>query len=324
MMLVEAEICSRQDLTLVPGCLVRMLVASRRYAPLLADFDGSSFPARSTMDALHRGDDVYELGSTGAGAISSERDKGGQGQRIEHGSVCSCGSLSTTHSDAAETATTSLEPESFGQSELGGEKRETRRRHRRDRNARATENMHFEGHLLRRVCAVNGKLSHDERSQDDRAVEILLENSGEDQLVRLRRNPEIMSILVRLKTLSTSLADPAMSGASPGSPTNVAGGGPTWRTRGVLRFAQQEYLRLFEELLGELLKTQREKSTVRFFRRRFIVKTEVAIAVCILQACAMGFCCWTTVVEPGRNLTCVLSSANRQHRPKRVVARANA
>ncbi|CAM9105500.1 unnamed protein product, partial [Hapterophycus canaliculatus] len=98
----------------------------------------------------------------------------------------------------------------------------------------------------------------------------LLEDSGENQLTRLRRNPRMMGIISKLKALSTPLSGVDDRGTDPGSSNpnekqhlhqdrkvQVALGGRRIEAK---RLAQQEYLRLFEEMLGELLKIQREKS----------------------------------------------------------------
>lgn len=93
----------------------------------------------------------------------------------------------------------------------------------------------------------------------------LLDDSGEDQLAKLRRNPAIMDILLRLKGFSVSLVGPSGFGEGVPAPMDVAGGaggGATVRRVGVARVAQEGYLRLFEEMLSELLKIQREKSKV--------------------------------------------------------------
>lgn len=132
------------------------------------------------------------------------------------------------------------------------------------------DSTHFEAHLLHRVCDVTGKnpgggSNSDNDSDGARSEFSLLEDSGEHQLALLRRNPKMMRILVRLKALSVSLVDPHGRGANSGSSTQLGGAGNAvgGRTVDVVRMAQQEYLRLFEEMLGELLKTQRERSKVQ-------------------------------------------------------------
>lgn len=137
----------------------------------------------------------------------------------------------------------------------------------------AVDSVHFEGHLLHRVCEVTGRLPgggdgggsiYSDDSDDEISEVSLLEDSGEHQLARLRRSPEMMRILARLKALSTSLVDRQCRGADPGSSNSRGGAGNTVAGRGVdvVQFAQREYLLLFEDMLGELLRTQREKSKV--------------------------------------------------------------
>lgn len=255
--------------------------------------------------AVHR-DDVSELGSTASRAMSEHDGSdschvhGGkrdhdhrQRQQNEDESVHSCGSLSTLHSEcegSRYTSATSIGGSTvtmMGISSASGHRREKQkqRRKRRDRARRngpennpsvsAVESVHFEAHLLHRVCEVTGKLpdggdgggssNSDADSDDERSEMSLLEDSGEHQLARLRRSPEMMDILVRLKALSVSLFARNGRGADPGSSNQSGGVGNamTGRRADVVRFAQQEYLQLFEEMLGELLKAQREKSKVR-------------------------------------------------------------
>ena len=52
----------------------------------------------------------------------------------------------------------------------------------------------------------------------------LLDDSGEDQLAKLRRNPAIMDILLRLKGFSVSLVGPSGFGEGVPAPMDVAGG----------------------------------------------------------------------------------------------------
>lgn len=179
--------------------------------------------------------------------------------------LSSCGSLTTLNSETAGSRT-SLGSTIGANGGRCADERKQGGRWRRKCVVGPVENMHFEGHLLHRVCGVAGKLptgSSSDRESDDggdqaRSGCSLLEDSGEDQLVRLRRNPVIMDILVRLKALSLSLVDPSGRGAEPSSPGKGRGGGGS-----VARVARQGYLRLFEEMLAEILKNQRGKSKVR-------------------------------------------------------------
>lgn len=263
-------------------------------------------------------DDVSELGSTASRAVSEHngsdrcrwhahahrdpehRHQLQQQQQNEVESVRSCDSLSTLHSESEGCRCTDATSVSVGGSTVtttatamgSGHRREKQRQRRkkrdrdREKDGRSNppvsdvESMHFEGHLLHRVCEVTGRLpdgrdgggsggSNSEADSDDEISEMsLVEDSGEYQLARLRRSPEMMNILVKLKALSTSLVDRSGRGAEPGS-SNPPGGAANanaatgaGRGIGVVRFAQQGYLRLFEEMLGELLRTQREKSKV--------------------------------------------------------------
>lgn len=132
------------------------------------------------------------------------------------------------------------------------------------------ENFHFEGHLLHRACGVTGKLPKGSNNDSDesQSESSLLEDSGEDQLSKLRRNPVIMDILVRLKALSLSLVRPrgslgveAVLGSTTRGQEKVGGGRSLSRPGGVnvLSLAQEGYVRLFEEMLSEILRMQRNK-----------------------------------------------------------------
>lgn len=249
---------------------------------------------------LLQGDDVSELGST-ASRVMTEHDDNesyhGHGRRHHHQqhnneveSVRSRGSLSTVHSEcdgsSYATATSLGGSTTMSMDVSGGRGKVQRGRRKRqdlERNHKrkstnnfplcVVESTHFEGHMLRRVCEVTGKVpggvggsTHSDYDSDDERTEFsLLEDSGEHQLAMLRRNPEMMRILVRLKALSGSLVDTDGRGVDPGLAAQPGGAGNAVGGRRVdkVRLAQQEYLRLFEEMLGELLKTQRKKSTVR-------------------------------------------------------------
>ncbi|CAB1107517.1 unnamed protein product [Ectocarpus sp. CCAP 1310/34] len=145
------------------------------------------------------------------------------------------------------------------------------------------ENIHFEGHLLHRICEVTGKFpgggSTDNGSEGERSEESLLEDSGEHQLARLRRNPKVKEVISRLKSLSTSLI--AMSGRGMASGSSTGDEGVEYAVRGsranTLRLAQQEYLRLFEEMLAELLRLQREKAKA-FRAEKLSLQRELARA----------------------------------------------
>lgn len=266
--------------------------------------------AASTLVSVHR-DDVSELGSTASRAMS-EHNSGSEihhcdghhhrhchqnhfHQKNEAESVRSCGSLSTVQSEsegASFANTTEANAVAVGSTSHHGGGRRKKERHLRRKMrgcccgskdcasstpAPVLDNVHFEGHLLHRVCGVTGRMpggggrggcnsnSSDEDSDEENSeVSSLLEDSGEYQLARLRRNPEMMRILTRLKALSASLVAPVGQGIVPGSSSQPGGAGNAagGRRADTIRLAQEEYLRLFEEMLGELLKTQREKSKV--------------------------------------------------------------
>jgi len=215
-------------------------------------------------------DDVSELGSTASRAMS-EHDGSDTGRCRWHAhtqrdpdhrhrqqqndveSVRSCGSLSTLSEGSSCTSATSVggSTATTTATAMGGSghqrERHKHRRKKRERGRRndhrsnpnpvvsAVESVHFESHLLHRVCEVTGRLpdggdggcggsSNSEADSDDERSEIsLLEDSGEHQLARLRRNPEMMSILVRLKALSISLVDRKGRRADPGLPSPPAG-----------------------------------------------------------------------------------------------------
>ncbi|CAM9202957.1 unnamed protein product [Scytosiphon promiscuus] len=158
----------------------------------------------------------------------------------------------------------------------------------------AVESIHFEGHLLHRVCGVTGKLpahgSGDGGTSDcvedthDSDESSLLEDTGQNQLARLRRNPRMMDIISKLKVLSMSFMGPGGHGTDPGSSNQdesqrsqqkrkaeVTVGGKRVEA---IQLAQQEYLRLFEGMLGELLKIQREKSKA-FRAEKLALRTEL-------------------------------------------------
>lgn len=237
-----------------------------------------------------QGDDVSELESTAGGSLPENNNGDGQGGRqgkdVDLVLLSPCGSFTTFDSGTAAGSHTSLGStvrEANGGRHADRERKQRERHRRRKRGVGPIENMHFEGHLLHRVCGVAGKRpacssssrsyggSDDDGGGQTRSECSLLEDSGEDQLVRLRRNPVVMDILVRLKALSLSLVDPGGRGADPGSSSGQAGGGGGGGGGGgaarggveVARVARQGYLLLFEEMLGELLKNQREKSKVR-------------------------------------------------------------
>ena len=157
----------------------------------------------------------------------------------------------------------------------GGSEEERRnppqqKRLREKHSGLAVESMHFGGHLLHRVCGVTGKLPAGREGEggpdeSDRPGHPLLEDSGEEQLVKLRRNPTIMDILLRLKMFSVSLvagSSGAGVGAEAGAGLPKAMGGRRGEAGCVARSAMEGYLRLFEEMLTELLRIQREKSKV--------------------------------------------------------------
>lgn len=265
-----------------------------RFGPVLGD-SGSNFnflPARDMATPAvwpAQGDDSH--GNDVAQAHHQSYQSGHlQQQQNEVESVRSYGYLSTNHTDhrgsndddgsSCCSTTTSL---GHGSAMMGKNERrnEQRKRQGDGRSYRhgssyasdktpvpTAENIHFEGHLLHRICEVTGKFpgggSTDNGSEGERSEESLLEDSGEHQLARLRRNPKVKEVISRLKSLSTSLI--AMSGRGMASGSSTGDVGVDYAVRGsranALRLAQQEYLRLFEEMLAELLRLQREKAKV--------------------------------------------------------------
>lgn len=156
---------------------------------------------------------------------------------------------------------------------------------------RRVENFHFEGHLLHRACGVTGNVSDESQSECS-----LLEDSGEDQLSKLRRNPVIMDILVRLKTLSLSLVHPrgslgveAVSGSTTRGKEKVKGGRPG----GVdaLCLAQEGYVGLFEEMLSEILRMQRNKSKAMILRSLVVgISLSFFLSACLGMDCTAQWC----------------------------------
>lgn len=255
-----------------------------------------------------QGDDVSELGSTAScsswehsanGHCHGNRHRGLTHQQLQVDDVGSSRSgavsLSTVQSECStgnifpfcDTTSPEMSVAMSDKTDRDSHRRSKRngRHGRSDMSSAAVpavESIHFEGHLLHRVCGVTGKFptrgdggggtnSHgDDGNGSDESS--LLEDSGENQLARLRRNPRMMDILSRLKAVSLSLigrdgheTDSGPSHQNENQHQNqdrkgqVAIGG---RRIEVVRLAQEEYLRLFEEMLGELLKIQREKSKV--------------------------------------------------------------
>lgn len=296
---------------------VAMMVVYR-FGPVLADSAGNfNFLPISSRDELAKdpaalsmqGDDVSELGSTAScaswdhsihGNRHAQRHRGlPRQQRQVDGkdSDRSCGaSVNTIQSERRGGETFPFCETISSERSIVMSERTDRHNHRRERQNRrhgsscksgpitpAVESIHFEGHLLHRVCGVTGKFpAHGDggggtngnfEDDNDSDESSLLEDSGENQLVRLRRNPRMMEIISELKALSISLinrdgrgtTDPGSSNQSEDQhqqqdrKVQVAFGG---RRIKAIRVAQQEYLRLFEEMLGELLKIQREKSKV--------------------------------------------------------------
>lgn len=236
-----------------------------RFGPLLADCNDNNFAGSGALRFVRRGDDVSDLGGTTTGGVSEHSSGGGEGARNESDSTWSSGSQATLLSETASTRTTNLGSKTCGTGVIGGPGEQRRRR--RSRKDWPVENMHFESHLLHRVCAVTGNIPGDSRegSDGEETESLLLGDVGEVQLRKLRRNPQIMGILVRLKALSVYLLGTAGCGVDSSSPTPTAPGerrGPQ-SAIGAIRYAQQEYLRLFEGMLAELLRVQREASKVR-------------------------------------------------------------
>lgn len=140
----------------------------------------------------------------------------------------------------------------------------------RSKELGSAKSFHFEGHLLHRVCAVTGKLpdGSDLGSSCDQSESSLSEFFKDDQLARLRRNPEIMRILTSLKALLGSLRGPSRtSGVDLEYPDNAR-----WELFArrqcdvtVVKSTHTAYLQLFEEMLGELLRMQRMKTKVRLY-----------------------------------------------------------
>lgn len=196
---------------------------------------------------MRREDDTSELG--GASGLLEEE---GQATSNDIDPVCSHGSLTSLNSDLTLTDFShgsASHSGSFANSKSKGGGYMLRQLRNRHANTRvAVDNVHFAGHLLRRACGVTGKPpGHDglSESQDSDSAWSLLEDSGEEQLMRLRRSPEMMTVLQKLKAFSVSL---------------LGGGG----SRGIepIRRAQEGYLALFEEMLLRLLQIQRTKSKV--------------------------------------------------------------
>lgn len=275
------------------------------FGPLLTDSTTEMLPTQDVIRAAQYGNDIWELGGMATGVLPENKHGGSVGQNDTH-SVRSCGSPSTVHTRASEpTASESLGYRTAGDIRVGEEKH----RQRRGRQISSKHpdystpvgSMHFEGHLLHRVCGVTGKhplRNHTEASDDDQSDCSLLEDSGEDQLMKLRRNPVIMSTLVQLKALSLSAVSSSPDlGDAPGSQLDrgEAPGRAPKHGHGFVRFAQQEYLRLFEEMLFELLKSQRDKSKVRRLRG--------------------SYCCWRMKIRryvgcsPARHLNMIPSES---------------
>lgn len=213
-------------------------------------------------------------------AFSELKEEASQGLcSSERGdSVKSCVSLLSVNSEST-LGTTDASSFASRHGAVTGDERNLRRRGERrhgrhgkrmfDRKGdvrRQVENFHFEGHLLHRACGVTGNGSDDSQSECS-----LLEDSGEDQLSKLRRNPVIMNILVRLKALSLSLVHPhgslgveAVSGSTTRGREKAEGGRPG----GVdaLCLAQEGYVGLFEEMLSEILRMQRNNSKAMILR----------------------------------------------------------
>lgn len=163
---------------------------------------------------------------------------------------------------------------SFGSVDSGDEinrqrRRKSHRPHRRDKEV-SIDSIHFEGHLLRRVCGVTGKLPRSDRSDAEESSSecSLLEDSGEYQLMRLGREPKVMEVLHKLKVFSVSLAKCSQGGSVVESLSDAScgSGGGVVATRGAeaMNSAQEGYLRLFEDMLSVILKIQRSKTKVKY------------------------------------------------------------
>ncbi|CAN0416283.1 unnamed protein product, partial [Ectocarpus sp. 8 AP-2014] len=211
-----------------------------RFGPVLADSAGNFnfLPARDMVTTAvwpAQGDDSH--GNDVAQAHHQSYQSGHlHRQQNEVESVRSYGSLSTDHTDhrgsddddrsSCCSTTTSLGHGSamMDKNERRNEQKKRQGDGRRYRHGSSyasdntpvptAENIHFEGHLLHRICEVTGKFpgggSTGNGSEGESSEESLLEDSGEHQLARLRRNPRVKEVISRLKSLSTSLI--AMSG----------------------------------------------------------------------------------------------------------------
>lgn len=218
---------------------------------------------RSATIQHQRRDDSMELGSVGAKAASSAAEEPQCiGQTDDGNSVWSEGSLAYLNSDALGTDSCVDSICSDGNS--GNSNKGDRCQKKRHEKLVGVDNFHFAGHLLHRVCEVTGDVPRSESSEaHESSSSPLLQDSGEEQLSRLRRNPRVMDVLERLKALSVFLLDPKY--ISPSEKLRSSGS-PNSR-RSLVRIAQEGYLKLFEEMLLELLKMQRAKSKVKILHR---------------------------------------------------------
>lgn len=133
------------------------------------------------------------------------------------------------------------------------------------------ENFHFAGHLLRRACGVTGKVpqggADPSHQRNDPPAPSIAEDSAEYQMYRLRRNPEVMEVLERLKGFSSSLlVDRQSIGGlcreAPCPKRALNGTREGGALVNPLQAAQDGYLTLFEDMLVAILKAQRQKSKV--------------------------------------------------------------
>lgn len=262
--------------TLVKSLPIKLLLGSRppqshlysaresiRFGPVLADF-GDGKPT-STWQV----DDVSELG--GESELGEEQRSHGERFNDED-SACSHESLTSLVSSDETLAAFSLgstHSNSLGEENASSSKGILASPCRDSKPKQSVDSMHFEGHLLHRVCEVSGKFPAGGKgdscseAQECNSDSSLLENSGEEQLARLRRSPEMMNVLRKLKELSLSLIHPERSKAGLRAGADGRGRGEFGRGNPeAMRIAQDGYLELFEEMLLTLLRIQRQKSKV--------------------------------------------------------------
>lgn len=212
------------------------------------------------------------MSELGGGSELGEEQRCHGEQFNDEDSACSHESLTSLVSSDETSAAFSLgstHSSSFGEENASASKGILTSPCRNSKPKQIVDNMHFEGHLLHRVCEVSGKFPAGGKgdscseTQDCNSESSLLEDSGEEQLARLRRSPEMMGVLQKLKALSLSLVYPERSkaglraGADGRARGEIGRGNPE-----AMKVAQDGYLGLFEEMLLTLLRMLRQKSKV--------------------------------------------------------------